>query len=68
MTRTAPSGIVCLAGVSSGGHAISFDLGDINRHMVLENDVIFGSVNANRSHYEAASERSAAPIARGCRA
>lgn len=56
VTRTAPSGIVCLAGVSSGGHTIRFDLGDINRRMVLENDVVFGSVNANRTHYELAAE------------
>src|SRR4051812_19505982 len=56
VTRTAPSGIVCLAGVSSGGHTIRFDLGDINRRMVLENDVVFGSVNANRSHYELAAD------------
>jgi threonine dehydrogenase-like Zn-dependent dehydrogenase len=55
VTRSAPSGVVCLAGVSSGGHMIRFDLGDINRQMVLENDVVFGSVNANRSHYESAA-------------
>jgi threonine dehydrogenase-like Zn-dependent dehydrogenase len=53
VTRSAPSGIVCLAGVSSGGHTIELDVGDVNRRMVLENDVIFGSVNANRAHYEA---------------
>ena len=53
ITRSAPSGIVCLTGVSSGGHAISLDLGSVNRSMVLENDVVFGSVNANRAHYEA---------------
>ncbi len=56
VTRTAPSGIVCLAGISSGSHAVRFDLGDANRRMVLENDVVFGSVNANRSHYELAAE------------
>ncbi len=55
MTRTAPSGILCLAGVSSGGHTIRFDLGDVNRRIVLENDVVFGSVNANRTHYEMAA-------------
>jgi glucose 1-dehydrogenase len=55
VTRTAPSGIVCLAGVSSGGHAINLDLGTVNRRMVLENDVVFGSVNANRAHYLAAA-------------
>ena len=54
--RTAPDGIVCLAGVSSGGHKISFDIGDLNRDMVLENHVVFGSVNANRRHYRAAAE------------
>jgi threonine dehydrogenase-like Zn-dependent dehydrogenase len=27
----------------------------LNRSMVLENDVVFGSVNANRRHYEAAA-------------
>lgn len=54
--RTAASGIVCLAGVSSGGHKIQFDIGDLNRTMVLQNDMVFGSVNANRGHYRAAAE------------
>lgn len=53
LTRSAPAGIVCLAGVSSAGHRVELDLGDVNRRVVLENDVIFGSVNANRTHYEA---------------
>jgi len=56
MSRTGPSGIVCLAGVSSGGHKLSFDVGALNRSMVLENDVVFGSVNANRAHYQAAAD------------
>ncbi|HVV93730.1 MAG TPA: glucose 1-dehydrogenase [Hyphomicrobiales bacterium] len=60
VSRSAPSGIVCLAGVSSGGHEISLDLGGLNRTMVLENDIVFGSVNANRRHYQAAAEALAA--------
>jgi glucose 1-dehydrogenase len=56
VTRTGASGIVCLAGVSSGGHMIRLDLGTVNRRMVLENDAIFGSVNANRSHYVSGAE------------
>ena len=60
LTRSAPSGIVCLAGVSSGGRTIPMDLGDLNRRMVLENDVVFGSVNANRRHYEQAARALAA--------
>lgn len=59
VTRSAPSGIVCLAGVSSGGHTLQLDLGDVNRRIVLENDCVFGSVNANRIHYQSA-ERSLA--------
>jgi len=52
----APDGIVCLTGVSSGGRRIAVDVGEFNREMVLENGVIFGSVNANRRHYSAAVE------------
>lgn len=46
------NGIVCLTGVSSGGRTLPFDSGNFNRSMVLQNDVVFGSVNANRRHYE----------------
>ena len=55
MERVAPDGLVCLTGVSSGGHTMTFDIGKLNRTMVLENTVIFGTVNANRAHYEAAA-------------
>ncbi|MEJ2625732.1 MAG: glucose 1-dehydrogenase [Pseudolabrys sp.] len=56
LRRSAPTGIVCLAGVSSGGHRIDFDVGGFNRSMVLENDLVFGTVNANRRHYRAAAQ------------
>lgn len=56
MTRSAASGVTCLAGVSSGGYKINLDIGSINRELVLENDAIFGSVNANRGHYEMAAQ------------
>ncbi len=55
MRRTAHNGIVCLTGVSSAGRRLTVDGGAINRELVLENDVVFGSVNANRRHYEAAA-------------
>jgi glucose 1-dehydrogenase len=48
-------GVVCLTGVSSGGHVIEIDEGALNRSMVLENVAVVGSVNANRRHYEAAA-------------
>ncbi len=55
MQRVGIGGVVCLTGVSSGGHAIQFDEGALNRNMVLENIAVVGSVNANRRHYEAAA-------------
>jgi glucose 1-dehydrogenase len=51
----APDGVVCLAGVSSGGHTVCIDAGLLNRELVLENNAIFGSVNANRRHFEQAA-------------
>jgi glucose 1-dehydrogenase len=49
---TAAAGIVCLVGVSAPGHDLDVDIGEVNRTMVLDNDTVFGSVNANRQHYE----------------
>jgi len=53
--RCAPSGIVCLVGVSSAGRKDEFDIGGFNRKLVLDNGVVFGTVNANRRHYENAA-------------
>jgi threonine dehydrogenase-like Zn-dependent dehydrogenase len=55
MSNVGVGGVVCLTGVSSGGHVISVDEGMLNRNMVLENVAVVGSVNANRRHYEAAA-------------
>ncbi len=55
MGATRPDGIVCLTGVSSGGRSIPVDAGELNRELVLENDVVFGSVNAAKRHYEQAA-------------
>jgi glucose 1-dehydrogenase len=54
--RTAPGGIVCLVGVTASGHDFDIDVGELNRTMVLDNDTVFGTVNANRRHYELAGE------------
>lgn len=56
METTATDGIVCLTGVSSGGRSLPVDAGVLNRRLVLGNDVVFGSVNANRRHYEAGAK------------
>src|SRR5919199_1417633 len=55
MKETAAAGIVCLTGVSPVGRELSIDAGAINRDLVLENDVVFGSVNANLRHYQMAA-------------
>lgn len=55
IARCAPSGIVCLLGVSASGQKTEFDIGGLNRTLVLNNQVVFGSVNANRSHYDMAA-------------
>jgi 2-desacetyl-2-hydroxyethyl bacteriochlorophyllide A dehydrogenase len=57
--RCAASGIVCLLGVSAPEN-VDFDIGSLNQSLVLNNQVICGSVNANRSHYEMAARALAA--------
>lgn len=60
VSHSAAGGIVCLTGVSSGGREIPVDPGLISRTLVLENDVVFGTVNANRRHWESAARALAA--------
>jgi threonine dehydrogenase-like Zn-dependent dehydrogenase len=52
---TAPGGIVCLVGLGPD-HPMTFDIGRFNCNLVLDNDVVFGSVNANRLHYDMAAQ------------
>ncbi len=52
----AAAGIVCLTGVTEPGKMFEFDIGGLNRAIVLDNAAIFGTVNANRRHYELAAE------------
>ena len=56
ITRDANDGITCLTGVSNVGHNMPVDLGGLNREVVLRNDVVFGSVNANARHYRQAAQ------------
>jgi glucose 1-dehydrogenase len=56
MRRIGPSGVACLTGVSSGGRMIELNAASLGREIVLENGVVFGSVNANRRHYERAAQ------------
>jgi threonine dehydrogenase-like Zn-dependent dehydrogenase len=56
MAGTGSYGLTCLTGVSAVGRRIEMDAGGLNREIVLENDAVFGSVNANLRHYRAAAE------------
>jgi threonine dehydrogenase-like Zn-dependent dehydrogenase len=60
ISGTAAYGITVLTGVSSTGRKIRIDGGDLNREIVLENDAVVGSVNANLRHYEQAADALAA--------
>ena len=60
MEHVGPGGVVCLTGVSSGGRSLDVDAGMLNRSMVLENESVVGSVNANRRHYQAGAAALAA--------
>jgi threonine dehydrogenase-like Zn-dependent dehydrogenase len=60
VVHTAPAAVVCLLGVSPRGRTLSLDVGAINNELVLENDVVLGSVNANRRHFATAVQALAA--------
>jgi threonine dehydrogenase-like Zn-dependent dehydrogenase len=52
---SAPTGVVCLLGVIAPTDRASLELFPFNHALVLENTIVFGSVNANRRHYDAAA-------------
>jgi glucose 1-dehydrogenase len=50
------NGILCLAGIGHGGHVRSVSLANLAASAVLRNNVIFGSVNANKRHWYKAGQ------------
>jgi len=58
--HTGPSGVMCLTGIASSDRKVPLDASSLNKEMVLNNTVVFGSVNAGRRHYEQAAEALAA--------
>ena len=51
ITNVGSGGIVCLTGVGKGGAAPDWAIADIAAATVLQNNVIVGSVNANKRHW-----------------
>jgi glucose 1-dehydrogenase len=52
----APGGVVCLTGVGSGGHTVRMPTADSAANVVLRNNVVVGSVNANKRHWYRAAQ------------
>jgi threonine dehydrogenase-like Zn-dependent dehydrogenase len=50
-----PNGVVCLTGVSADPRSLEVPGSKLNLEMVLDNKVVFGTVNAARRDWEAAS-------------
>jgi len=49
-------GIICLTGVSAGGSTVGPPVADVAAAVVLKNNVVVGSVNANKRHWFKAGE------------
>ncbi len=60
LRQVASGGVVCLTGVGSGGGLSGLSPADVAKALVLQNNVIVGSVNANRRHFYRAAEALAA--------
>lgn len=52
----APGGVVCLTGVGSGGRTVGLSTADVASNVVLHNNVVVGSVNANKRHWYKAGQ------------
>ena len=54
--NVAPGGVVCLTGVGSGGRTLGLPAADVATSIVLHNNVLVGSVNANKRHWYRAGQ------------
>jgi threonine dehydrogenase-like Zn-dependent dehydrogenase len=52
--NVAQAAVICLAGLASGAPYLKIDMEQLNSRMVLDNAVIFGTVNASRKNYRQA--------------
>jgi glucose 1-dehydrogenase len=50
--KVAQAAVICLAGISLGTRSQLVNLDQVNARVVLENTVIFGTVNASRRNYQ----------------
>lgn len=60
LARTGPNAVTVLTGLSGSRRTVPIPAAAINDELVLDNDVVVGSVNANLRHYRAAADALAA--------
>jgi threonine dehydrogenase-like Zn-dependent dehydrogenase len=56
VAQVAAGGVIALTGVGSGGRTGRLPAADVAKQLVLRNNAIVGSVNANRRHFYRASQ------------
>jgi threonine dehydrogenase-like Zn-dependent dehydrogenase len=52
----AAGGVVCLTGIGTGGRTTGLPTADVASKIVLQNNVVVGSVNANKRHWYKAAQ------------
>jgi threonine dehydrogenase-like Zn-dependent dehydrogenase len=56
LEHTGPNAIVALAGISAARAEVETPLSELNKELVLSNEVVFGTVNAGKRHYAQAAD------------
>lgn len=64
ISATGHDGVCCLSSVTAGSRTVTVDADALNLDMVLGNKLVFGTVNANRKHFEAAARMLGAAVRR----
>ncbi|HEY6538409.1 MAG TPA: glucose 1-dehydrogenase [Candidatus Dormibacteraeota bacterium] len=62
IAATGHNGVCCLSSVTAGARTVTVDSDSLNLDMVLGNKLVFGTVNANRRHFEAAARMLGAAV------
>lgn len=62
ISATGHDGVCCLSSVTAGMRTVTVDADALNLDMVLGNKLVFGTVNANRRHFEAAARMLGAAV------
>ncbi|MGA7087273.1 MAG: glucose 1-dehydrogenase [Candidatus Dormiibacterota bacterium] len=62
IAATGHNGVCCLSSVTAGSRTVTIDSDSLNLDMVLGNKLVFGTVNANRRHFEAAARMLGAAV------